>query len=149
VDPGLAGRLELGSTSSLSDVPDDVSGLFYARQDLLELQVANQQDQRRGSRVGHRLVALHLASRIERIGPGERSAGAPLLRVGRKKGGGGKPDEGEGGENYHRDDVGVVSGGEVRDQDRARDRVPRDEPRLETLRERPEISPCNCSGKLD
>ena len=27
--------------------------------------------------------------------------------------------------------------------------VPNDEPRLETLRERPEISPCSASGKLD
>jgi integrase len=27
--------------------------------------------------------------------------------------------------------------------------VPNDEPRLETLRDRPEISPCRCSGKLD
>src|SRR4051812_11305171 len=27
--------------------------------------------------------------------------------------------------------------------------VPKDEPRLETLRESPEISPCCCSGKLD
>jgi len=27
--------------------------------------------------------------------------------------------------------------------------VPRHEPRLDTLRDRPEISPCRCSGKLD
>jgi hypothetical protein len=27
--------------------------------------------------------------------------------------------------------------------------VPNDEPRLETLRDRPEISPCRASGKLD
>src|SRR6187402_1567009 len=27
--------------------------------------------------------------------------------------------------------------------------VPKDEPRLETLRDSPEISPCCCSGKLD
>src|SRR5438552_19112591 len=27
--------------------------------------------------------------------------------------------------------------------------VPRDEPRFDTLRDRPEISPCNASGKLD
>ena len=27
--------------------------------------------------------------------------------------------------------------------------VPNDEPRLDTLRDSPEISPCSCSGKLD
>ena len=27
--------------------------------------------------------------------------------------------------------------------------VPNDEPRLETLRDSPDISPCSCSGKLD
>jgi integrase len=63
-----------------------------------------------------------VASRIERIGRGDCAARAPLLTVGRKKGGGGRADEGEGRENYHREDIGVVSGGQVRNQDRARDR---------------------------
>ena len=65
---------------------------------------------------------IRAGGRIPRVSGGEFDRQVVLFGVAGKADGGGKADEGERGEGAHRDHVGPVSRGEIRDQDRAGNR---------------------------
>src|SRR3954470_8222706 len=70
-------------------------------------------------------------------------------RVGRQEQGRPQAEERERGEGDHREHVGLVADARSETRIVPAIAVPNVEPRLETLRDSPDISPCFCSGKLD
>ena len=76
------------------------------------------------------------------------SAGVPV-ELGGKQQARPETDEPDPGDDAHRDPVRAVPRGHDGDQDRPGDGGGDDEAQLDTLRERPKISPWRSSGKLD